>query len=80
MGPRVSDLRNDGVFNYDLSVFKNFHATERLNIQFRAEGLNAFNTPRFGSPNTSVTSSSFGVITGQANSPRQIQFGLKALF
>ena len=80
MGPRVSDLRNDGVFNYDLSVFKNFHATEKVNVQLRAEALNAFNTPRFGSPNTSVTSSSFGVITGQANSPRQIQFGLKALF
>ena len=80
MGPRVSDIRNDGVFNYDLSVFKNFHATERINVQLRAEALNAFNTPRFGGPNTSVTSSSFGVITSQANAPRQIQFGLKVLF
>jgi hypothetical protein len=50
---------------------------ETLNVQFRAEALNAFNTPRFGNPNTSVTSSSFGVITSQANAPRQIQFGLK---
>jgi hypothetical protein len=29
---------------------------------------------------TSVTSSSFGVITSQANAPRQVQFGLKFLW
>jgi hypothetical protein len=28
----------------------------------------------------SVTSSSFGQITSQANSPRQLQFGLKLLW
>jgi hypothetical protein len=80
MGPRVSDIRNDGIYNFDLSVFKNFHVTERVNVQFRTEFLNAFNTPRFGGPNTSVTSSTVGAITSQANAPRQIQFGLKILF
>lgn len=80
VSPRLPDVRNDGVRNWDLSVFKNFLLTERLHLQFRAEALNAFNTPRFGGPNTSVTSSSFGVITSQSNAPRQIQFGLKLLF
>ncbi len=80
MGPRVSDIRNDGTFNWDLSIFKNFRVVERVNVQFRVEALNAFNTPRFGGPNTSVTSSSFGVITSQANSPRQLQMGLKVIF
>jgi hypothetical protein len=80
MGPRLPDVRSDGTYNFDLSVFKNFHATERVNVQFRAEALNAFNTPRFGGPNTSVTSSTFGAITSQANAPRQIQMGLKILF
>ena len=80
MGPRVSDIRNDGIFNWDLSLFKNFRIVERLSMQLRAEALNAFNTPRFGGPNTSVTSSTFGVITSQANAPRQVQFGLKLLF
>ena len=75
-----SDLRNDGVRNFDLSLFKVFTATERLRVQFRVEALNAFNTPRFGSPNTGVTSSAFGVISSQANSPRQLQFGLKLLW
>ncbi len=80
MGPRLSDIRTDGVYNFDLSLFKNFRVVERLNVQFRAEALNAFNTPRFGGPNTSVTSSSFGNITSQANAPRQVQLGLKVLF
>ncbi|MBM3760957.1 MAG: hypothetical protein FJW36_12000 [Acidobacteria bacterium] len=80
VSPRISGLRNDGTFNWDISGFKNFLLTERLKLQFRAEFLNSFNTPRFGSPNTGVTSATFGVITTQANAPRQIQFGLKLLF
>ena len=80
MTTRVNDIRSDGSRNFDVSLFKNFKITERLSAQFRAEALNAFNTPRFSGPNTSVTSSSFGIITGQANSPRQIQFGLKLLW
>jgi alpha-beta hydrolase superfamily lysophospholipase len=35
---------------------------------------------QFFAPNTSVTSSSFGVITGQANAPGQMQFGMKFLW
>jgi hypothetical protein len=80
MGPRHPDIRNDGLYNWDLSVFKNFRVREGLQVQFRAEALNAFNTPSFSGPNTSVTSSSFGIISSQANAPRQIQFGLKVLF
>jgi hypothetical protein len=80
LSPRLPDIRNDGVRNFDLSLFKQFALVERVRAQFRVEALNAFNTPRFGSPNTSVTSSSFGVITSQANSPRQIQMGLKLLW
>lgn len=76
----LPDIRSDMVRNWDLSLFKQFHITERLRSQFRAEFFNAFNTPRFGSPNTSVTSNAFGVITSQANAPRQIQFGLKFLW
>jgi hypothetical protein len=76
----VADLRNDVILNWDISLFKDFGITERLKLQFRAEALNAFNTPRFGGPNTSVTSSTFGVITSQANAPRQVQLGLKLLF
>jgi hypothetical protein len=76
----LPDIRNDGVHNFDLSLFKVFAATERMSVQFRVEALNAFNTPRFGSPNTTLNSTAFGVISSQANSPRQLQFGLKLLW
>ncbi|QQS46370.1 MAG: TonB-dependent receptor [Acidobacteriota bacterium] len=73
-------IRNDGIRSFDLSLFKEFAPIERMKVQFRVEALNAFNTPRFGSPNTSVTSNTFGQITSQANAPRQLQFGLKLLW
>ncbi|MGH9839865.1 MAG: TonB-dependent receptor domain-containing protein [Blastocatellia bacterium] len=76
----LPDIRNDGIKNFDLSLFKEFQPLERMAVQFRVEALNAFNTPRFGGPNTSVTSTTFGQITSQANSPRQLQFGLKLLW
>lgn len=76
----LPDVRNDGIKNFDMSLFKEFRPLERLKVQFRVEALNAFNTPRFGGPNTSVTSTTFGVINSQANNPRQMQFALKLLW
>jgi hypothetical protein len=35
---------------------------------------------QFGPPNTSFGGSAFGLITNQANAPRQIQFSLRASF
>ena len=80
VSPYVSDLRAPYQNNQDWSLFKEFHPRENIRVQFRAELFNAFNRVQFGSPNLSVTSSSFGVISSQANAPRQTQFGLKILF
>jgi hypothetical protein len=76
----LPDVRSDMVRNWDVSLFKEFPIRERMNLQFRTEFFNALNTPRFGNPNTTVTSGAFGAITSQANAPRQIQFGLKLLW
>jgi hypothetical protein len=73
-------LRAHGVRNFDLSLFKNFEVRAGTVVQVRVEALNAFNRVQFSGPNTSVTSSSFGVISGQANAPRQLQFGVKLLW
>ena len=73
-------LRAHGVRNFDLSLFKAFQLRQTTTLQFRIEALNAFNRVQFSAPNTSVTSASFGVITGQFNAPRQLQFGLKLLW
>ncbi len=76
----LSNLRGPGVMNFDVSVFKNFPVFERFTVQFRAEAFNIANRAEFGLPNTSIGSPAAGVITNQANSPRDIQFGLKFLF
>lgn len=77
---RITQLRQDGTHNTDLSVGKYFGVWESVKIQFRTDFLNLTNTPQFSAPNTSVGSSTFGQVTSQANNPRAIQFGLKVIF
>ena len=79
--PRIMpDLRGPGTDNFDVSLFKNTHLTERYQLQFRAEAFNVFNRVQFGNPNTNINSTAFGVISGQQNIPRNIQLGLRLLF
>ena len=77
---RTIGLRGPGQVNWDASVFKNIPITERIRGQFRAEALNATNTPLFYGPNTSFGSGSFGKITSQANFARQLQLALRFSF
>ena len=74
-----------GLADVDLSVFKNTSITERVALQFRTEFFNLLNRTNLGTPNATVfsngaISSSAGVITSLATTPRQIQFGLKLVF
>ena len=48
--PRNLPCQAPGSNSSDVSINKNFKITERVNAQFRAEALNAFNTPQFGPP------------------------------
>ena len=78
--PRTIGTRGPGQKNWDLSVFKNFQIRESFKAQFRAEALNAFNTPYFQSPNTNYSSGTFGQINTQANFSRQLQLALRITF
>lgn len=77
---RTISLRGPGQVNWDASLFKNFSVTERFKAQFRAEALNATNTPLFYGPNVAFGSGSFGKITSQANFSRQLQLALRFSF
>ncbi len=74
---RYIPMRGPGMANWDLSLFKNVPIKESMNLQFRAEMLNAFNTPMFNGPNATFGSGSFGQITSQSNTARQIQLSLR---
>lgn len=79
--PRIiGSLRAPGVFNTDLSGFKNFKIYKRADAQFRAEAFNIFNHPQFGFPDFYLGDGNTGNITSQANTPRQIQLALKVTF
>ncbi len=70
----------------DLSLFKNFPVTERVNVQFRAEAYNISNTPSFifplGDGSTELGSTNFGQVSNfdPNYNPRLYQFALKVQF
>jgi hypothetical protein len=75
-----NDLRMDWSRNFDLSFFRSFPMTESKRLEFRAELFNAFNTPRFGQPDSTIGDQYFGQVSSTANSPRIIQLALKLYF
>lgn len=72
--PRANFL-GPGAWNADMSLFKNFRFLESGNIRFTADFFNAFNHPVDVAPNTTTGLQNLGV---QANTPRTIQFSLRA--
>ena len=74
-------IRPPKIPNADISLFKAVQVHERFNVQFRAEAFNATNSPQFGGPSTSLTSTSAGVVTlTQVNDTRNIQLSLRVRF
>jgi hypothetical protein len=84
-GPQFGNLGRNVVMGpdqrrVDLSVSKRTSITERVNLEFRAEGYNISNTPAFRNPDRDMSNASFGQITRTRGGPRVIQFGLKLRF
>lgn len=80
-GPVLPNVRNFGLVNEDFSILKDFNIYEAHRLQFRAEFFNVFNRVVFGGPAANINAAAtFGRIGGQANSPRNIQLGLKYIF
>jgi Carboxypeptidase regulatory-like domain/TonB dependent receptor len=73
-------LYGPGRVNTDFSLFKEFAARGSFRLQFRAECFNLFNHPQFDLPNAAIGAGNAGTITSIVGTPRQIQFGLKAMF
>lgn len=73
-------LRSDPTNNFDFSVLKDFTIGDRFLLQPRVDAFNAFNHPQFSSANVSPTSSSFGDVTSQLNTNRQLQGGIHLIF
>ena len=63
--------------NENVSLGKSFQLSERFRLDFRAEAFNLLNRIVFSGPVTNLNNNSFGLVTSQSNSPRQMQMALK---
>jgi hypothetical protein len=68
-----------------MSVYKTFKPTEKVDVQFRAEGFNVFNHTQFSSLDSSVVTNGaagrdFFMRATSAHKARVLQFGLKVVF
>ncbi len=73
--------RSPAIYNFDGGAHKAFSLPwEGTRVEFRAEFFNLFNKSNLGAPNTNISNTNFGTITGLASPARQIQFALKLAF
>ena len=77
---RIPGFRGQGLDLWDISLIKKFSIREGMQLQLRAEFLNATNHPEFNNPNTDPTSADFSKVTSQGNLPRDVQLALKLTF
>jgi hypothetical protein len=78
---RLSDLRGPGIHKWDFTVSKSFQMSDGVVLKTRVELYNAFNRTNFGNPNTTLTSSNFGRITGTSfGGAREIQLAARLEF
>lgn len=77
---RFNNLRQDKVQQVDFSIIKGFRITEKVKMTYRCEFFNSTNRVIFNAPDLGPTSSTFGRILGQANTPRRIQMALRLVF
>jgi len=76
--PQIREMR-PGLM--DSSVFKAFYPREGMQLQFRMEAFNTFNTPWFGQANTTFGNARFGLLGNtQTNDQRNAQVALKLTF
>jgi hypothetical protein len=78
-------FRWPGAFTWDMGLVKDFHVTERIGVEFRAEYFNVLNHPNWSSDDASVnttatvSSPQFGAIR-TADDPRIGQLAIKIIF
>jgi hypothetical protein len=74
-------LRGFPTWNLDLAVNKDFRIAERFAATFIAQFSNVLNHFQPTNPTLNISSkNTWGVITAQTNTPRQIEFGLRIHF
>jgi hypothetical protein len=69
-----------GIFNFDVSIIRNFRINSSKSIQFRLEAFNALNQPIWSDPGTTLSQPTYGQINSTRKPMREVQVGLKFVF
>jgi hypothetical protein len=78
---RFNNVRQDYQNLLNVGALKKFQVyKERVNMDVRAEAINALNHQVYSNPNTDPSSASFGKIGGAGNTARILQFAVEAHF
>jgi Carboxypeptidase regulatory-like domain len=77
---RFDYLRGDYMNQLDLSLQRTFSLRRGTNLLVRFDAINAFNNVQWDQPTTNPTSSNFGAVTQQWNTPRWLQVQARMTF
>jgi len=73
-------LTGPPIFNFDFTLSKKIKLGESRELMFRSEFFNAFNTPQFSLPASTIGATGVATISATQRASRQIQFALKFSF
>ncbi len=73
-------FRRGGIYNVNASLERAFRTSGELELRFRVESVNFFNTPQFAEPGNLLADPNFGNITNTLNDGRTFRFQLAARF
>jgi len=76
----LAGVRSSGTNNWDVFFSKTTHLHENLGLEFRAELFNLFDRVQFSEAGQSFGAGNFGLVSGQQNNPRLVQFALRLEF
>jgi hypothetical protein len=76
---RLPSTRGFAFYSENIGLLKKIQIKERVGVELRGEAYNFTNRTRFGGPNTTLTSVSYGRVTS-SSSARQMQLGLRVSF
>ena len=76
----MKDMRAHDLHLMDIGLYKNFSLPRDMKLQVRIEAINALNYTVLFTPDLNPRNATFGYITTDRNSPRDIQIGARLTF
>jgi hypothetical protein len=76
----IKNMRAHDLHLMDIGLYKNFSLRGDMKLQIRFEAINALNYTVLFTPDVNPRNATFGFITTDRNSPRDIQIGARLTF